>query len=48
MSKSVCQEIHDKAAPFIKWLEEAEEEESDEEDEEVEVRKSSDLCGKLK
>lgn len=38
MSKSVCQEIHDKAAPFIKWLEEAEEEESeDDEDEEVEV-----------
>lgn len=37
VSKSVCQEIHDKAAPFIKWLEEAEEEESDEEDEEVEV-----------
>lgn len=35
VSKSVCQEIHDKAAPFIKWLEEAEEEES--EDEEVEV-----------
>ena len=38
VSKSVCQEIHDKASPFIKWLEEAEEEESDEEDEEVEVR----------
>lgn len=37
VSKSVCQEIHDKASPFIKWLEEAEEEESDEEDEEVEV-----------
>lgn len=36
VSKSVSQEIHDKAAPFIKWLEEAEEEDS-EEDEEVEV-----------
>ena len=36
VSKAVSQEIHDKASPFIKWLEEAEEEESDEDDE-VEV-----------
>lgn len=34
VSKEVCQEIHDKAAPFLTWLKEAEEEESDEEDEE--------------
>lgn len=37
VSKSVAQEIHDKAAPFIKWLAEAEEEESSEDDDEVEV-----------
>lgn len=36
----MSQEIHNKAAPFIKWLQEAEEEESDSEeesDEEVEI-----------
>lgn len=37
VSKSVAQEIHDKAAPFIKWLAEAEEEESSEDDDEIEV-----------
>ena len=37
VSKAVAQEIHDKAAPFIKWLEEAEEEEESSEDEGVEV-----------
>ncbi|XP_055941320.1 eukaryotic translation initiation factor 5-like [Argiope bruennichi] len=41
VSKEVAQEIHDKAKPFIKWLQEAEEEESsdgdEEEEEEVEV-----------
>lgn len=37
VSKAVAQDIHDKAAPFIKWLEEAEEEESSEEDDEIEV-----------
>jgi translation initiation factor 5 len=37
VSKAVAQEIHEKAAPFIKWLAEAEEEESSEEDDEVEV-----------
>ncbi|GFS89920.1 eukaryotic translation initiation factor 5 [Nephila pilipes] len=36
VSKDVAQEIHDKAKPFIKWLQEAEEEESSEEDEEEE------------
>ncbi|XP_060070518.1 eukaryotic translation initiation factor 5-like [Ylistrum balloti] len=37
--KKVVQEIHEKAAPFIKWLKEAEEEdsESEEEDENIEV-----------
>lgn len=37
VSKAVAQDIHDKAAPFIKWLEEAEEEESSEDDDEIEV-----------
>ncbi|WAR20256.1 IF5-like protein [Mya arenaria] len=37
VSKAVAQEIHDKATPFIKWLQEAEEEESDDDDDEVEV-----------
>ncbi|KAK9875821.1 hypothetical protein WA026_009608 [Henosepilachna vigintioctopunctata] len=32
ISKELSQEMHDKAAPFIKWLKEAEEEESDSED----------------
>lgn len=33
VSKEVSQEIHDKAAPFIKWLKEADTEESDSEEE---------------
>ncbi|KAF7265390.1 eukaryotic translation initiation factor 5 [Rhynchophorus ferrugineus] len=33
VSKDVSQEIHDKAAPFIKWLKEADEESSDSEEE---------------
>lgn len=38
VSKEVCSQIHEKVAPFIKWLKEAEEEESsEEEEEEVEV-----------
>lgn len=39
MSKDLSQEIHDKAAPFLTWLKEAEEEESesDEEDDDLEV-----------
>ena len=37
MSKAISQEIHDKAAPFITWLEEAEEEESDSDDDGIEV-----------
>lgn len=39
VSKEVSQEIHNKAAPFVKWLKEAEEEESDstEGDEESDV-----------
>ena len=37
VSKAISQEIHDKAAPFITWLEEAEEEESSDDDDEVEV-----------
>lgn len=42
VSKEVAQEIHEKAKPFIKWLQEAEEEESsgeeDDDEEAVEVR----------
>lgn len=34
VSKDISQEIHNKAAPFIKWLKEAEEEESSESEEE--------------
>ena len=38
VEKEVCSQIHEKVAPFIKWLKEAEEEESsEEEEEEVEV-----------
>jgi len=37
VSKEVSKEIHNKAAPFIKWLVEAEEESSDEDSEEEEV-----------
>lgn len=33
VAKEVSQEIHDKAAPFIKWLKEAESEDSDNDDE---------------
>jgi len=36
VSKELSQQIHDKAAPFITWLKEAEEETSEDEDE-VEV-----------
>lgn len=34
MSKQVAAEIHEKAAPFITWLQEAEEETEDEDDDE--------------
>ncbi|XP_066252104.1 eukaryotic translation initiation factor 5 [Euwallacea similis] len=39
VSKEMSQEIHDKAAPFIKWLKEADEEssESEESDDDVEI-----------
>lgn len=39
VTKDIAQEIHDKAAPFLTWLKEAEEEESesDEEDDDLEV-----------
>ncbi|XP_044748348.1 eukaryotic translation initiation factor 5 [Coccinella septempunctata] len=37
ITKEISQEIHDKAAPFIKWLKEAEEEESDSEESESDV-----------
>lgn len=47
VSKAVAQEIHDKAAPFIKWLAEAEEEESSEEDDEIEVAFSTKASGKV-
>lgn len=35
VSKEIAQEIHEKAKPFIKWLQEAEEEESSSEEEEA-------------
>lgn len=38
VSKEISAEIHDKAAPFVKWLKEAEEEESsDDDDDDVEI-----------
>jgi translation initiation factor 5 len=37
VSKEVSTEIHAKAAPFIKWLKEAEEESSEEEESEDDV-----------
>merc|ERR1719412_1313783 len=37
VSKETAQKIHDKAAPFIKWLKEAEEESESSEDDGVEV-----------
>ena len=38
VSKDVAQKIHDKAAPFIKWLKEAEEESESSEGDDMEVR----------
>lgn len=39
VDKKISTEIHEKAAPFINWLKEAEEDESDEDEEDhVEVR----------
>lgn len=37
VSKEISTEIHDKAKPFIQWLQEAEEEESDEDDDDSEL-----------
>lgn len=40
VSKEISQEIHNKAAPFVKWLQEADEESSESEeesDEDVEI-----------
>lgn len=37
VSKEIATQIHEKATPFIKWLQEAEEEESSEEDDDSEV-----------
>ena len=37
MSKETAQKIHDKAAPFIKWLKEAEEESDSEDSDGVEL-----------
>lgn len=49
VSKELAKEIHAKAAPFVKWLKEAEEEsegseEEEEEDENVEVRLFAGFC----
>lgn len=39
VDKKISTEIHEKAAPFINWLKEAEEDDSEEDDEDhVEVR----------
>lgn len=40
VSKSVSQEIHDAADPFLKWLKEAEEESEEEEEEDLEIEYS--------
>ena len=45
MKKEVSIEIHEKAAPFVKWLREAEEETSSEEDDDVEVVYSDKQAG---
>jgi len=37
VSKDVAQKIHDKAAPFIKWLKEAEEESDEESEDDIDV-----------
>jgi translation initiation factor 5 len=37
VSKELAQKIHDKAAPFVKWLQEAEEETSDDDSDGVEI-----------
>jgi translation initiation factor 5 len=37
VSKEVAAEIHEKAKPFVQWLQEAEEEESSEEESDVEI-----------
>ena len=37
VSKEMAQKIHDKAAPFIKWLKEAEEESEESSDDGVEI-----------
>lgn len=37
VSKEMSEKIHEKAKPFIQWLQEAEEEETDEEDSDVEI-----------
>lgn len=37
VSKETASQIHDKAAPFVKWLKEAEEEESSDEEDDVEI-----------
>lgn len=54
VSKELAKEIHAKAAPFVKWLKEAEEEsegseeEEEEDDENVEVTRCSTGSGFLK
>ena len=37
MNKDVAQRIHEKAAPFITWLKEAEEESEDSSEEDIEL-----------
>uniref|UniRef100_A0A6B2EAB5 Eukaryotic translation initiation factor 5 n=1 Tax=Phlebotomus kandelakii TaxID=1109342 RepID=A0A6B2EAB5_9DIPT len=49
VSKEVSQQIHEKAQPFVKWLQEAEEEESsDEEDSDVEIQYDDRAKGELR
>ncbi|XP_056644865.1 eukaryotic translation initiation factor 5-like [Diorhabda sublineata] len=37
VAREISQEIHDKAAPFVKWLKEAESEDSENEDDNIEI-----------
>ncbi len=45
VKKEVSKQIHEKSAPFITWLRDAEEETSEEEDDEVDVVYSNQSSG---
>ena len=48
VGKEVAKQIHEKAAPFIEWLKNAEEESSDEGDDDIAVVYSNEPTGGLK